>query len=153
MSSEWITNPQYHDQQSFFTASDLKKMKDGKDDNEKISVLKRRCNAALNKTFTRYNFPATTSFLKPLNQKADEFQEAALFCTMPTTVEDYIQKAMQGKLRTDIPKDVQNDFCYDASVGVDKLRNIKTTDPMGGKSFWCAVRVMYEKKDHTLSSS
>lgn len=106
-------------------------------DFEKISTIKNRCEVALNKTFTRSNFPAPTSFLKGDGKNADEFQEAALFCTVPITAEDYVKRAMQGKLNTEIPGELKDDFCYDLTKkdGFHYLKNVKTIDPMEGKSF------------------
>lgn len=121
----------------------MNKLNGSGDEATKIKTLKDKCTSSLNKPFTRTNFPATKSFL---NSNADEFQEAALFCTVPTTAEDYVKKAMQGEIHNSIPKDMENDYCHEEGKDINYYKNIKTTDPMGGKSFWCAVRMIYHKQ-------
>lgn len=124
------------------------------DENGKIERLKKRCGSVLDKPFVRENFPAPKAFLDSLgdgkNKRVDEFQEAALFCVEPKTAKSYVEKAMKGTTFKSIPTYMKNDFCY--VPGKDDLsyyENISTVDAMGGRSFWCAVRMIYEKYDGT----
>lgn len=134
LESEWITQDDNHGKQSLLTKDDLKKIKETTDEKAKISILKNRCNAVLDKKFTRGNFPATKDFLGD-GGEADEFQEAALLCTVPTTAANYIKNAMKGVANKAIPQEYGEDYCYDANKSVGEYGETKTTDPAGGKSF------------------
>lgn len=112
----------------------MKKLKETGKKQENIDLLKDKCAKTLAKSFNRTHFPAPKDFLKN-DKEADEFQEVALFCTVPTTAEDYVKAAMQGDIYTSIPRDLENDYCHEAGKDISHYKAVKTTDPMGGKSF------------------
>lgn len=156
LKSEWITNNRYSNKQSFLTGEELTKLNSAEVDvKDKISTLKGKCDVALSREFSRTNFPAPRDFLDTLSEgdkRVDEFQEAALLCTIPVTAEKYVQEAMKGTIHASLPTDMANDYCYDADKSIGYYRNIKTTDPMEGKSFWCAVRVIYHRNEFPNST-
>lgn len=144
MKSEWITKSEYHGKQSFFTSEDLTKL-NGENDEEKLKLLQKKCSEALAKPFERTNFPATKDFLG--EKDADLFQETVIFCTVPITAQKYIKDAMKGQIKNSISDEYRKDYCYINGKSANEYSQVKTTDPLGGKSFWCAVRMIYYKED------
>lgn len=136
MRGEWVTNKLYKDKQSQFVPVDGEVLGGHRTENSKIYTLKTLCNVILKRHFSRTNFPANKEFLEE-NWRVDSFQDAALFCTVPKTAEQYIKESMHGEIVDSIPKNQgwENDYCYIKGKGVDYYRNIKTTDAMEGKGF------------------
>lgn len=115
-------------------------------ENIKIIIIKDLCEKVLNEKFLRSNFPANKDFLGP-NKFTDIFQEAALFCTVPITAEQYVTKGMSREVIEKIPEEWHNDYCHVQNGNLEYYKKIKTTDNMRGKGFWCAVRMLYQKKE------
>lgn len=140
---EWLKEGN-RDKQSFLTKDETTSW-DSKSETDKINFLKTKCQQALEKPFERTNFPSPKIFLGS-EKSADEFQEAAFFCVEPKTAKDYVSEAMKGTLATSLPNYMKKDFCYvQGKDSISDYENIKTTDAMDGKSFWCAVRMIYGK--------
>lgn len=148
LESEWITNDKYHNKQSFFSTEELSKLR-GSDESIKLQTLKDKCAQVLAKPFERTNFPAPKDFLDALpnsnKKKVDEFQEAAFFCTIPKTAAAYVKDAITSVAKKAIPDAHKKDYCYEEGKTVQEYSNVRTIDPLGGKSFWCAVRMIHYK--------
>ncbi|WP_216083008.1 hypothetical protein, partial [Candidatus Mycoplasma haematohominis] len=142
--------------QSFIDGEDLDKViganKEGIKDKESITkeqidVFKNKCKAVLGQAFVRDNFYLTTQFIKGMSSDTtkptiDPFQEAALFCVEPMTATTYITGSLQGSESADIVV-ANTDYCY----LTDNQRETWTTNnPLGGKSFWCAVKALYKNR-------
>ncbi|WP_216083638.1 hypothetical protein [Candidatus Mycoplasma haematohominis] len=111
-----------------------------------IDLFKNRCKAELEKAFERNNFYLTTQFINGVTDsqkpEIDPFQEVALFCMKPMKASDYIKSALQGnvKITVDTPS---TDYCYLSSNDFD---NWTTNNPLQGRTFWCAVKLLYAQK-------
>ncbi|GCE63922.1 hypothetical protein MHSWG343_09290 [Candidatus Mycoplasma haematohominis] len=141
--------------QSFITASDLETVV-GKDekginseddvDESKINVFKNRCKEELKKPFVRNNFYLTTQFIKGISGEPkltiDPFQEVALLCVESMTAEKYIKDALQGDVKEAVDLS-SSDYCYMSDTDYSKWT---TNNPLGGKTFWCAVKALYKNK-------
>ncbi|GCE63882.1 hypothetical protein [Candidatus Mycoplasma haematohominis] len=146
--------------QSFLDEEDVKKILAGKEDKgfsdaseingDHIKVVKDKCLKTLEKEFERENFYLTKDFIDQMDGKPDEkpkvdlFQEVALFCSVPTTAEDYVKNAMQGNFKEDFEEKDKDDYCYVEGKKPEDYKKISTTDPFEGKTFWCAVRLLYK---------
>ncbi|GCE63994.1 hypothetical protein MHSWG343_10020 [Candidatus Mycoplasma haematohominis] len=127
--------------------------------NEQIEILKKQCKEVLEKNFERKNFYVTKDFIDGMennNNKqttVDEFQEAALFCSEPITAKDYVEKAMQGNVDAKLDEKDKQDYCFvEEKPQPSDYSSIKTNDPMAGKTFWCAVRMVYAPKEKPVNS-
>ncbi|WP_216083084.1 hypothetical protein [Candidatus Mycoplasma haematohominis] len=113
-----------------------------------ILSVKYRCRALLEKPFSRKSFYMPKSYWDQddshVNKNLDELQEAAIFCTTPRTVEDYITKTLQGSVKGESELDT-SDACY-LSNHVSGLKDKKTYWPFGGNGFWCGVRLLYKPR-------
>ncbi|GCE63997.1 hypothetical protein MHSWG343_10050 [Candidatus Mycoplasma haematohominis] len=152
----------FWEKQNFFTKEEIEKILKGKENEgiskdseiteEQINLIKDKCSTVLNKDFVRNSFYLTKDFLDGMDNatskdiKVDEFQEAALFCSIPTTAKDYVQNAMQGQVKSSFAEEDKQDYCYVDNKKAQEYESIKTTDPFDGKTFWCAVRLLYEPK-------
>ncbi|WP_216083034.1 hypothetical protein [Candidatus Mycoplasma haematohominis] len=113
---------------------------------EQINVFKKRCKAELSRDFTRDNFYLTTQFINGIKDNKpviDPFQEAALFCVQPFTASEYITTSLQGLVSSNIEVK-SDDYCY--LTDINQKDSWTTNNPIGGKSFWCAVRALYKAK-------
>ncbi|GCE63552.1 hypothetical protein MHSWG343_05490 [Candidatus Mycoplasma haematohominis] len=112
--------------------------------NAHIEIFKRRCKEELEKPFERTNFYLTTQFINGISAdsrpKIDAFQEVALFCMKPMKASEYITKALQGKVQTQVIIPT-TDYCYMSSRDFDQWT---THNPLDGKTFWCAVKALYK---------
>ncbi|GCE63399.1 hypothetical protein [Candidatus Mycoplasma haematohominis] len=144
----------YWEKQSFIEGTDLTSIvgEDGisseeQIDTNKINVFKKRCQDVLSQPFERTNFYLSKEFVDGITvedkTKIDLFQEAALFCVEPFKATDYIVQSLQGEVS---PKVVieDTDYCYLSDI--DKKDTWTTNNPLGGKSFWCAVKSLYMPK-------
>lgn len=135
LEGSWIKDEKYQDKQSFLTQEDLKILRGNYSETDKIKILREKCDRALEKKFYRSNFPATRDFLGG-NKPVDEFQEAALFCSSPITAGYYVTKAAtKGGSRREITQEMKQDYCHIQDKDIEYYKNIKTTDPMEGKTF------------------
>ncbi|GCE63548.1 hypothetical protein MHSWG343_05450 [Candidatus Mycoplasma haematohominis] len=152
-------NNKYWEKQSFLNKDEIDKILKNKNvdsfaqadeiQEEQIKVIRDKCSAILEKPFVRTNFYMPKDFLDSMENKTqsiDEFQEAALFCSEPTTSLDYVKDAMKGEAKKDFSQEDMKDYCYLQNKNVSDYTNIKTTDPFEGKTFWCAVRMIYSPK-------
>ncbi|GCE63588.1 hypothetical protein MHSWG343_05850 [Candidatus Mycoplasma haematohominis] len=134
------------DQKTGFTGEEVKP--------EQIAVLKKACKAALDKEFTRENFYLTKDLIDNVEPttpelKVDLFQEAALFCSKPISAKEYIEKAMQGIAYTTVQTPANTEYC---EISEKNISEWKTNNPLDGKTFWCGVKLLYEKsKNHQPS--
>ncbi|GCE64014.1 hypothetical protein MHSWG343_10220 [Candidatus Mycoplasma haematohominis] len=119
---------------------------------EQIKALKKQCQVALEKNFERKSFYLTKDFIDDIKDgnkpdSIDEFQEAALFCSKPMSAGDYVKKAMQGIVDEKLDAADKQDYCFvDGKDKPNDYSEIKTNNPMSGKTFWCAVRMVYDPK-------
>ncbi|WP_216082983.1 hypothetical protein [Candidatus Mycoplasma haematohominis] len=146
----------YWDKQSFITSTQLSDLvgTDGISekssiDSSKIDIFKNRCKDVLAKPFLRTNFYLTKEFIDGIADSdspkptVDEFQEAALFCVKPFKASEYITLSLQGQVSSTLATKT-NDYCY---ISDTNDRDTWTTNnPLGGKSFWCAVKSLYVPK-------
>ncbi|WP_216083610.1 hypothetical protein [Candidatus Mycoplasma haematohominis] len=120
-----------------------------------IDKFKEKCKAVLEKPFTRSTFYIPTAFWKETKPKPgvniDPFQEAALFCSKPMKVEDYISKAMQGVPKKAFVTTDVVDYCY-VKQSINQYKKFQTNQPIEGKSFWCAVKLLYGQNKTSTSS-
>ncbi|GCE63531.1 hypothetical protein MHSWG343_05280 [Candidatus Mycoplasma haematohominis] len=115
-------------------------------DKSKIDVFKKRCKDELSKPFERKNFYLTTQFINGITgdkPEIDAFQETALFCVKSFTASQYITDSLQG-LVSDSVEISADDYCYLSDVS--NKESLTTNNPLGGKSFWCAVKSLYKAK-------
>ncbi|GCE63396.1 hypothetical protein MHSWG343_03920 [Candidatus Mycoplasma haematohominis] len=155
----------YWEKQSFISESEIESFLGGKEKlneegiksktdvtDEQVSKFKKKCQEILEKPFTRKTFYAPTMFWKEMDPKEkdgiDEFQEAALFCSKPMKVDDYVDKSMQGLPKSSFSEADKKDYCY-VNKGIEEYKNLKTNEPIEGKSFWCAVKLLYDKNKHS----
>ncbi|WP_216083184.1 hypothetical protein [Candidatus Mycoplasma haematohominis] len=147
------------EKQSFFSEDEVKQILKGKEEGfkseseiekEQVEFVKQKCLQELDKNFERKNFYLTKDFIDQMNDpsdlKVDLFQEVAIFCSVPTTAESYVNEAMQGILKTTFTEKEKEDYCYIEGKEPQDYKTISTTDPFEGKTFWCAVRLLYETK-------
>ncbi|WP_216083180.1 hypothetical protein [Candidatus Mycoplasma haematohominis] len=153
-------NHKWWEKQSFFSKDEIKQILNGKESvgikNEKevtvnqIRIVKDKCLKELDKNFERENFYLTKDFIDQMNNKSslkvDAFQEVAIFCSVPTEAKDYVKDAMQGVLRNHFDSKIKNDYCYVNGKQPAYYAKVSTADPFEGKTFWCAVRLLYETK-------
>ncbi|WP_216083183.1 hypothetical protein [Candidatus Mycoplasma haematohominis] len=154
------------EKQSFFSADEVQQILKDKEEEgikgesevtqEQIEFVKKKCSDELEKEFNRENFYLTKDFIDqmedPSKLKVDLFQEVALFCSVPTTAKDYVKDAMQGVSKKDFLDKDKTDYCYVADKSLTDYEKVSTIDPFGGKTFWCAVRLLYENKNQQNKS-
>lgn len=132
----WVKNRAYHSKQSLFTPNTMKLLNEHNSLPYRIRSLRDRCAWTLKKKFKRTNFPAPGTFLEvQRGMAADEFQEAALFCTRPITAEKYVIEVLKGEIKGKVGGEQTKDYCYVRRKDINYYKRIKTTDPMEGKGF------------------
>ncbi|WP_216083181.1 hypothetical protein [Candidatus Mycoplasma haematohominis] len=155
-------NHKWWEKQSFLSENEIQQILNGKSNGfkeeseitpENIKIVKDKCLVELDKKFERENFYLTKDFVDQMadqpspKPKVDAFQEVALFCSEPTTAEDYVRDAMQGNFKADFEDKDKKDYCYFDNKQITDYKKVSTTDPFEGKTFWCAVRLLYETKN------
>ncbi|GCE63883.1 hypothetical protein MHSWG343_08900 [Candidatus Mycoplasma haematohominis] len=150
------------EKQSFFTPEEVKKILNKKENigikserevtQDQIKIVKDKCLKELEKNFERENFYLTKDFVDDMSSKlvpkpkVDLFQEVAMFCSVPTTAKDYVTNAMQGVLKTSFDQKIKKDYCYVSNKQPTHYAQVSTTDPFHGRTFWCAVKLLYAPK-------
>ncbi|GCE63996.1 hypothetical protein MHSWG343_10040 [Candidatus Mycoplasma haematohominis] len=116
-------------------------------DKTKIDVFKNKCKAELEKAFERKNFYLTTQFINGITETdkptIDPFQEVALFCVKPFKASEYVTASLQGLVHEQVEIST-DDYCYLSNI--ENKDSWTTNNPLGGKSFWCAVKSLYKAK-------